>query len=98
MAARDLTFEKGLPASMEAEKLVLGAVLLDDANFMLVAGAVGVEDFALEKHKRIFASMTSLHEAGERVDRITLANDLMRRGQLESVDGFTYLVSLDDGL
>ena len=98
MAARDLTFEKGLPASMEAEKLVLGAVLLDDSNFMLVAGAVGVEDFALEKHKRIFASMTSLNEAGERVDRITLANDLMRRGQLESVDGFTYLVSLDDGL
>jgi replicative DNA helicase len=98
MAARDLTFEKGLPSSPEAEKLVLGAVLLDDSNFMVVAGAVGIEDFALEKHKRIYAAMTQIHEAGERVDRITLANELMRRGQLESVDGFTYLVSLDDGL
>jgi len=98
MATRDLTFEKGLPASLEAETLVLGAILLDDSNYMLVGGQIGVEDFALEKHKRIFTAMGAIHERGERVDRITLANELMRRGQLESVDGFTYLVSLDDGL
>jgi replicative DNA helicase len=42
--------------------------------------------------------MLALSETGEKIDRITVANELMRRGQLESVDGITYLVSLDDGL
>ena len=42
--------------------------------------------------------MSELHERGERVDRVTLANELMKNGQLQSVDGLSYLVSLDDGL
>jgi replicative DNA helicase len=42
--------------------------------------------------------MSELHERGERIDRVTLANELMKHGQLQSVDGLSYLVSLDDGL
>ena len=56
------------------------------------------DDFSLEKHKRIFLRMSELHERGERIDRVTLANELMKQGQLQSVDGLSYLVSLDDGL
>jgi len=98
MATQDIALERGLPSNVEAEQLVLGSILLDEAAFVLVAGTLEPEDFMLEKHRRIFSCMSALNESGEKIDRVTVANELMRRGQLESVDGLSYLVSLDDGL
>ena len=42
--------------------------------------------------------MKDLYDRGEKIDRVTLADELMKQGQLESVDGLGYLVSLDEGL
>jgi len=98
MATTDLTFEKGLPANIDAERFVLGSVLLNQDVYFQVAGAVEPEDFSLEKHRRIFARMKDLYARGEKIDRLTLANELMKQGQLESIDGFSYLASLDEGL
>jgi replicative DNA helicase len=98
MAAHDLTFEKGLPASLDAERFVLGSILLNDVFYLQVAGSLEPEDFSLEKHRRIFARMKDLYDRGERIDRVTLADELMKQNQLESVDGLAYLVSLDDGI
>lgn len=98
MPSDDSIFDKGLPCNLEAERFVLGSVLLDDQTLLQIAGHVEPEDFAIEKHRRIFLRMLDLHARGERIDRVTLANELMRHGQLESVDGLSYLVSLDDGL
>ena len=98
MATRDIIFERGLPANADAEQLVLGAIMLDDASFVVMGAILEPNDFSLEKHKRIFNAMLALNEQGERIDRVTVANELMRRGQLESVDGLSYLVSLDNGL
>lgn len=98
MAASDLALQKGLPANIDAERFVLGAILLDDANFVGVAGVLEMEDFSLEKHRRIWMRLTDLAARGERIDRITLANELMKHGQLESVDGLSYLIELDNGL
>src|SRR5260370_28657975 len=89
---------KGLPSNQDAEKVVLGSSLLDDAAFVQAAGKIRADDFSLEKHRRIFARMGEMQERGEKIDRVTLANELMKRNQLESCDGLTYLVSLDDGL
>jgi hypothetical protein len=90
--------EKGIPANIDAEKFILGSILLDDSVFIEIAGALQAGDFCLEKHQRIFRRMLELHERNEKVDRITLANELLRFNELESVDGLRYLVSLDDGL
>ncbi len=98
MATIDLTFERGLPANVDAERFVLGSILLNQDTYFQVAGAVEPEDFSLEKHRRIFARMKDLYDRGEKIDRVTLANELMKQGQLESVDGFSYLISLDEGL
>jgi replicative DNA helicase len=98
MASSDLVFEKGLPVNVDAERLLLGSVLLDEACYLQVAGQIVTEDFSLEKHRRIFQRMADIHDRGERIDRVTVANELMRNNQLESVDGLSYLVSLDDGL
>ena len=93
-----LALEKGLPSNLDAERFVLGSILLDDSAFLDVAGALTPSDFALEKHRKIFTRMVELNTRSERIDRVTVANELLRYGELESVDGLTYLVSLDDGL
>src|SRR5262245_35163530 len=98
MAASDLALQKGLPANLDAERFVLGAILTDESYFVQIAGTLDVDDFSLEKHRRIFLRMTDVNARGEEIDRVTLANELMKHGQLESVDGLSYLVSLDDGL
>lgn len=90
--------QNGLPANIDAERVLLGSILLDDSAFVEVADALRVGDFSLEKHQRIFRRMMDLYERGEKVDRITLANELNDQRELESVDGLSYLVSLDDGL
>jgi replicative DNA helicase len=99
MAAAETTaLDRGLPVNLDAERFVLGSILLDDSVFLQVAAAVISDDFSLEKHRRIFARMQDLYERGERIDRVSLAEELMRQNQLESCDGLSYLVSLDDGL
>ncbi|HEX4748047.1 MAG TPA: replicative DNA helicase [Bryobacteraceae bacterium] len=87
-----------LPDNLDAERFVLGAVMTSDTAFLQVAGVLTPDDFSLEKHKRIFLRMSELHERGVKIDRVTIANELMKHGQLQSVDGLSYLVSLDDGL
>src|SRR5947209_7464003 len=90
-------FEKSLPAAPEAEKFMLGSVLLGHP-IQNITAALRPGDFSLEKHRRIFAAMVHLESSGAHVDRVTLAQELSRRGQIESVDGHAYLVSLDEGL
>jgi len=98
MATPDLALEKGLPANTEAERLILGCILLDDSLYPQVAGSLSADDFHLEAHRRIFLRMGELYERGERIDRVTVAHELQRHGQLESCGGLSYLVSLDEGL
>lgn len=98
MAVRDVSLDHPLPDNLDAERFVLGAIMSSDTAFLQVAGSLTADDFSLEKHKRIFLRMGELHERGEKIDRVTVANELMKAGQLQSVDGLSYLVSLDDGL
>jgi len=93
-----LALQKGVPSNLDVERLVLGSVLLDDRVFVPVAAVLTAQDFSLEKHRRIFRRMGELHARGERIDRVTIANELLRYHELESCDGLSYLVSLDDGL
>jgi replicative DNA helicase len=98
MSSAGLALEKGLPCNLDAERFVLGSIMMDDSQFVQVAGALQADDFSLEKHRRIFQRMGELSERAERIDRVTVANELLRYNELESCDGLTYLVSLDDGL
>src|ERR1700730_2621095 len=98
MPSAGLALEKGLPCNLDAERFVLGSILMDDSHFVQVAGTIEGDDFSLEKHRRIFQRMGELNNRGERIDRVTLANELLRYNELESCDGLSYLVSLDDGL
>jgi replicative DNA helicase len=90
--------EKGLPTNVDAERFVLGSILLDESLYVQAAGTLEPDDFSLEKHRRIFKRMGELQERGETIDRVTVANELMKFNELEACDGLSYLVSLDDGL
>jgi replicative DNA helicase len=90
--------ERGLPSNVYAERMVLGSVLLNDEKFVNVAAALEPDDFSLDKHRRIFRRMLELNSRQEKIDHVTLANELMRFGELESVDGLSYIVSLEEGL
>src|SRR5580692_7624377 len=92
------SIEKGLPTNVDAERFVLGSILLDESFYIQAAGTLEADDFSLEKHRRIFRRMGELQDRGEKIDRVTVANELMKFNELEACDGLSYLVSLDDGL
>jgi replicative DNA helicase len=98
MSSPSISVDKGLPSNQDAERFVLGSILLDDVLFVQAAGTLEADDFSLEKHRRIFKRMGDLQDRGEKIDRITVANELMKFNELEACDGLSYLVSLDDGL
>lgn len=88
-----------LPSNLAAEQAVLGAVLMSwETEWPSVSAALSPDDFSVEKHRRIFARMGEVYAKGDGIDRVTVANELISHGQLESVDGLSYLVSLDEGL
>jgi replicative DNA helicase len=91
--------QKGMPAALDCERFVLGSIMLRGLDcFSQVADVLTPADFALEKHRRIYRRMRELAEREDAIDHATVANELMRYNELESVDGLGYLVSLDEGL
>jgi replicative DNA helicase len=94
----DLSLESGLPANLDAERTILGAILLDNAAHAEAAEHLKSEDFSLDSHRRIFLRMTELVDTGRTVDIVTLSNELARYKEVESVGGVAYLASLTEGL
>ena len=94
----DLTLEAGLPANVDAEKTILGAILLDNAAHAEAAEVLKPDDFSLDSHRRIFLRMSELIDTGRAVDIVTLANELARYKEVEAVGGVAYLASLTEGL
>jgi len=82
------------PHSLEAEQAVLGSMFLEEEAAAKAVNLLGAEDFYRESHKLIFAAMQELLEQGKSVDFINLSDLLKNKGQLDSVGGLGYLMSL----
>src|SRR5271169_4472531 len=98
MATTDYSLERGLPVSIEAERSILGAILLDNSLYDQAAEHIGADHFSLDAHRRIYSRMHDLQETGRPVDMITLAEELDRRKEVEAIGGVAYLSSLIDGV
>ena len=98
MATTEYSLERGLPVSMEAERSILGAVLLDNSLYDQAAEHLTPDDFSLDAHRRIYSRMRDLQESGRPVDMITLVEELDRRKEVEAIGGVAYLSSLIDGV
>jgi replicative DNA helicase len=96
--ASDTTLERPLPQNLEAERSILGAVLLDNHALNAAVQVLRSEDFFLSQHRHIFERMVQLSEKQQAIDTITLMEDLSRRGELEAAGGVAYLSQLADGL
>jgi replicative DNA helicase len=94
----EVDFVGGLPASLDAERTILGAILLDNNAYNEAAEKISADDFAQSAHQRIFARMAELIDSGRPVDIVTLAEELARRKEIESIGGVAYIASLTEGL
>src|SRR5580698_1248725 len=94
----DVALDRGLPASVEAERSILGAILLDNVSYNEAAEKLRAEDFSLDSHRRIYSRMSELIDGHRAVDIVTLAEELARRKEVEAVGGVAYLASLTEGL
>jgi replicative DNA helicase len=94
----DPFFDKGLPSNVEAERSILGAILLDNAVCNQAIELLRRDDFFLDSNRRIFDKMVALTERLMPIDLITLSDDLRRAGEFEQIGGATYIASLIDGV
>src|SRR6266704_6900021 len=98
MATTDYSLAHTLPANVEAERSILGAILLDNFAYNQAAEHLKPEDFSLDSHRRIFSRMVDLSESSRAIHIITLPEELDRRSELETIGGVAYISSLLDGV
>ena len=98
MAETIATAERTLPHNLEAERSVLGAILVHNDAFNTAAQVIDGRDFYRDAHRRIFDRMVTLSERNEAIDFVTLKEELSRGGDLDHVGGPAYIASLVDGV
>jgi replicative DNA helicase len=87
-----------LPANVEAERSILGAILLDNFAYNQAAEHLRIEDFSLDSHRRIYARMVDLQESSRPIDMITLIEELDRHKELQPIGDVGYVSSLLHGV
>ncbi|HEX5483947.1 MAG TPA: replicative DNA helicase [Terriglobia bacterium] len=92
------TIEKSVPHNLEAERALLGSILLDNAALNIALETLKVGDFYSEAHRTAFQKMIELSEASRPVDLVVLADSLEREGLLEKAGGRVFLAALLDGV
>jgi replicative DNA helicase len=90
--------DRTLPHNLEAERCVLGAILINNEAFNQAAEVIDAEDFFRDAHRRIFDKIVALTDRSEPVDLVTLKDELTRAGELDEVGGPAYISSLTDGV
>jgi len=95
----DLMFlKKTPPHSLEAEKTVLGGILVNNQNLNIVLSVISPEDFYKQANRTILEKMIYLIDKGLTIDLLSLSEELQRAGCLEEVGGASYVSSLMDGI
>lgn len=89
---------KSLPANVDAERAVLGAILLNDECYHVIAEMLIPKDFYVPAHQAIYKSIMALAEKNQRIDMITLQNELEAQQELELAGGVVYLVGLQEDI
>jgi replicative DNA helicase len=98
VAQLDVALDRPLPQSTDAERAVLGSILINNNAFYRVLGTIDTPDFFRDAHRTIFSAMRLLAEQSREIDLLTLKDELGKRGQLDVVGGSAYISSLVDGI
>src|SRR5690349_19221593 len=87
-----------MPEAVEAERAILGAILLDNHAYNDAAEHLKPEDFSLDAHRRLYSRMMDLAENSRPIDLITLVDELERKKELQAIGDAAYVSSLLDGV
>jgi len=98
MATPEQFLEKPLPSSTESERVILGAILLDNQLISQAIEQIGPDDFYSPLHRRVFRAMISLFERGERIDPILIGEEFKRDGAIDAIGGISTITNLTYGL
>src|SRR4029079_13975795 len=100
--------QRTLPHNLEAERSVLGAILIDNDAMNVAAAIIDAKAFFRDAHRRILdrmldlsessAPMSALADRSQPIDLVTLKEELERAGDLEELGGPAYMASLVDGV
>ncbi|MET0753495.1 MAG: replicative DNA helicase [Pyrinomonadaceae bacterium] len=96
--SREQYLEKPLPSSTESERVILGAILLDNQLISQAIENLNADDFYSPLHRRVFKAMTTLFERAERIDPILIGEELKKDGSIDSIGGIATITNLTYGL
>ena len=94
----DTSNRRTVPHNLEAERALLGSILLDNSTLNPALEHIHREDFFSESHRRIFEKMVALSDNNRLIDVVTLSDELASSGWLEKVGGVAKLTGLSDGV
>ena len=95
---REQYLEKPLPSSEESERVILGAILLDNALISQAVEVIKPEDFYSPRNRYVFDAMIKLFEQSERIDPILISEELKKTGHIDSIGGVAAITNLTYGL
>jgi replicative DNA helicase len=96
VAQLDVSIDRQMPQSPDAERAVLGAILINNNAFYRVIGTIDTEDFFKDAHRTIFATIRRMAELSYHIEPLTLKEELSKHAQLEQVGGISYISALTD--
>ena len=94
MATREVATGKLPPQNLDAEKSLLGAVLIDEEVLADVSELVNPKDFYDKRHATVYGGMIRLYERHRPVDLLTLTDELKKKDELDVIGGSAYLTEL----
>lgn len=95
---REIYLEKPLPSSEESERVILGAILLDNTVMLEASAKLVPDDFYSPLNRRVFAAMIALSDQLKQIDPILIGEELKKEGSLDSIGGITTITNLTFGL
>jgi replicative DNA helicase len=96
VAQLEVSLDRQMPQSPDAERAVLGAILINNNAFYRIIGTIDTEDFFKDAHRTIFGTMRRMAERSQDIEPLTLKEELAKYAQLEQVGGVAYVTSLMD--
>ena len=92
--SKEIAIGKIPPQNIDAEKSLLGAVLIDEETLADISEHVTTKDFYEKRHSIIYGGMMRLYEKNNPVDLLTLTDELKRKKELDTIGGSAYLTEL----
>src|SRR5919205_2373154 len=86
------------PHDLDAERAVIGAMLVSEAAVSVVGEMLSAEDFYSETHRVLYGAMMRLYSRGDPIDRLTLTNELRSVDEFDRIGGRNYVFQLVDSV